>query len=117
MPGVKEVNVYGVTVPGHDGRAGMCTLVVEPPFTFENLYARVTKELPSYARPLFIRMKKDIEITSTFKHKKVDLQTDGFDPAKVSDELYFRDDTKKTFVRITPQLYEDIVNDRTASKL
>eukprot|EP00168_Porphyra_purpurea_P021531 TRINITY_DN9645_c0_g1_i1.p1 TRINITY_DN9645_c0_g1~~TRINITY_DN9645_c0_g1_i1.p1 ORF type:complete len:377 (+),score=97.83 TRINITY_DN9645_c0_g1_i1:95-1132(+) len=116
-PGVKEVNVYGVAVPGHDGRAGMCTLVVEAPFSFEELYARVTKELPSYARPLFLRMKKDMEITSTFKHKKVDLQKDGFNPAQVSDELFFRDDQKKTFVRITPQLYEDIVNDRTASKL
>ena len=32
VPGIKEVNVYGVDVPGADGRAGMAALVVDGDF-------------------------------------------------------------------------------------
>jgi fatty-acyl-CoA synthase len=90
-PGVKEANVYGVAVPGHDGRAGMAALVVEPSFDPAPLAQRVTRELPAYARPLFLRLAREIEITGTFKHRKVDLVQEGFDPARVSDPLLFLD--------------------------
>jgi fatty-acyl-CoA synthase len=88
-PGVKEANVYGVEVPGHEGRAGMAALVAEEGFDPEALAARVSSELPVYARPLFLRLQPEIEITGTFKHRKVDLVKDGFDPTRVSDPLFF----------------------------
>ena len=55
------------------------------------LYAHVARELPSYARPLFVRIGAEIEITGTFKHRKVDLAKQGFDPAVVADPVLFAD--------------------------
>jgi hypothetical protein len=41
---------------------------------------RVMKELPHYAAPLFLRVSEQVEITNTFKYKKVNLVKEGFDP-------------------------------------
>lgn len=90
-PGVCEVNVYGVEVPGCDGRAGMASLVVAPEFDPAALAAHVDAELPAYARPLFLRLRPEMETTGTFKYRKADLVADGFDPARVKDPLFFRD--------------------------
>ena len=47
--------------------------------------------LAAYARPLFLRILPEMEITGTFKHRKVDLVREGFDPRKIPDAIYFRD--------------------------
>jgi fatty-acyl-CoA synthase len=83
--------VYGVAVPGQDGRAGMAALVVEPGFDPAALGERAARELPAYARPVFLRVLPEIEITGTFKHRKVELVKEGFDPAAISDPLFFLD--------------------------
>ncbi len=54
FPGVKEANVYGVRVPGADGRAGMAALVVEETIDLNGLHKHLERELPAYARPLFL---------------------------------------------------------------
>ncbi|MDT0497593.1 hypothetical protein RM530_09490 [Algiphilus sp. W345] len=43
--------------------------------------------LPKYAVPLFIRLRTEQEVTSTFKYRKVDLKRQGFDPAEVGEPL------------------------------
>ena len=63
------------------------------------------RELPPYARPLFIRMAPAIETTGTFKYRKVDLVRDGFDPAKVEQALYFDQPEAFAYKPITPELY------------
>lgn len=90
-PGVREANVYGVTVPGADGRAGMAALVVGPEFDPAALARVVDAELPAYARPLFLRLLPAIETTGTFKYRKADLVGDGYDPGRVADPLFLRD--------------------------
>jgi len=109
MDGVKEVNVYGVAVPGADGRAGMASLVPDDGFTVADFYDATAKDLASYARPLFLRIQPEMEITGTFKHRKVDLVKDGFDPDVVSDPLYFRDESAGAYVPLDKALYEKIV--------
>ena len=54
-------------------------------------------------------MLPEMEITGTFKHRKVDLVRDGFDPAKVADPLFFRDPEKKCFVPLDVTTYERIL--------
>ena len=49
-----------------------------------------TDRLPAYARPLFLRIRREIEVTATFKHKKSDLAREGYDPAIVTDEHLFQ---------------------------
>jgi fatty-acyl-CoA synthase len=90
IPGVKEANVYGVAVPGTDGRAGMASLVTGPEFDLKTFEARSEAALPTYAQPLFLRLQPEIETTGTFKYRKVDLVEDGFDPSKVKEPLYFK---------------------------
>ena len=110
--GVSEVNVYGVLVPKCDGRAGMASLVVDgkpESFDFSGLY-KAAQELPAYARPLFVRTVPSVEITGTLKHKKVDLRNQGFDPNAIDDQLFFKDDVKKTYVPLTPELYTKIAS-------
>ena len=94
FPGLELVNVYGVQVPGQDGRAGMAALLFAPGQSFDGarFWRHVDEALPRYAAPLFVRVLPEMEMTGTFKLRKVSLQEDGFDPARVSDPLFFRDD-------------------------
>ncbi|MCY1648322.1 long-chain-acyl-CoA synthetase [Caulobacter sp. SL161] len=101
--GVLEVNVYGVKVGDLDGKAGMASLVTEGDFDLEAFAKYVDEALPSYARPLFVRLQKAIETTGTFKYRKIDLVNEGFDPSKTKDPLYFRDPAKG-YVKITKTL-------------
>ena len=107
LPAVRDVNVYGVKVAGREGRAGMASLVVDDPATFdlEALRAHLAQRLPDYACPVFLRFAAEVEVTGTFKHRKVDLVRQGFDPAIVRDPLYFRSPDSKTFVPLDGPLY------------
>ncbi len=107
-PGVKEANVYGVHVEGADGRAGMAALVASADIDIEELGRRIDSELAFYARPLFLRMLPEMEITGTFKHRKVDLVREGFDPSRVEDPIYFRDPEKGRYVPLDVGTYEQI---------
>ncbi len=107
-PGISEVNVYGVAVPGADGRAGMAAIVLADELDLDALYSHLQKELPVYARPLFLRIQPQIETTGTFKHRKVDLVKDGFDPARIADPLYLRDDAANTYQPLDAALYDQI---------
>jgi fatty-acyl-CoA synthase len=111
-PGVREANVYGVKLPGADGRAGMAALVADDSLSLEGLYEHVSRQLAAYARPLFLRVRPELDTTGTFKHRKVDLVRDGFDPAMIPDPLYFRDDARGRYVPLDQRLYEEIVTGR-----
>jgi fatty-acyl-CoA synthase len=100
--------VYGVAVPGQDGRAGMAALVVDAGFDEARLAGHVKRELPAYARPLFLRLTPEIETTGTFKHRKVELVNDGFDPARISDPLFFLDG-ERGYLPLDAELHERIL--------
>eukprot|EP00058_Branchiostoma_floridae_P027771 XP_002613262.1 hypothetical protein BRAFLDRAFT_57365 [Branchiostoma floridae] len=110
IEGVQEANVYGVIVPGHDGRAGMAAIVVHPGHlpNMWDWYAHLSSRLPGYARPLFLRLTQHLSHTTTFKQTKAELIKEGFDPNVVTDRLYFRDDSKKTYVPLDSEVYKAI---------
>ena len=112
IPGIREANVYGVKVPGADGRAGMAALVADGGFDLAGLAARLEDHLPSYARPTFLRLQPEIEVTGTFKQRKVDLVTEGFDPAAIAEPLYWLDPQSGRYEKLTSARYDDIVHDR-----
>jgi fatty-acyl-CoA synthase len=107
-PGVREANVYGVEVPGAEGRAGMAGLVVGPEFDIKAFGDEVARELPPYAQPLFVRVLPSLETTGTFKTRKMDLIAEGYDPAKFKGPLYFRD-AKRGYVKITKSVHDKII--------
>ncbi len=109
IPGIQEANVYGVTVPGTDGRAGMAALVTTPLFDLADLPAQLKANLPSYSRPVFLRLLPEIETTGTFKQRKVELVKDGFDPATVSDPLYWLNPATAQYEPLTAAAHQAII--------
>jgi len=90
--GILESNVYGVQVPGTDGRAGMAALHIDAGFDMSAFAGHVKKNLPGYQRPLFVRLLGgDMQTTGTFKHQKVRYRNEGFDPSAIDDELFWFD--------------------------
>ncbi len=90
VPGVTAACVYGVEMPGEEGKAGMAALVVAPPFSLEDFARAVEAGLPEYARPVFLRLCPALPETGTHKLTKLALVREGFDPAAVADPLFIR---------------------------
>jgi fatty-acyl-CoA synthase len=112
VPGVREANVYGVAVPGHDGRAGMAALVVDRDFDPAALAGHLESRLPSYARPLLLRLMPEIGVTGTFKHRKIDLVEEGFDPSRIAEPLFVFDPQTRRYEALDATRYADFVAGR-----
>jgi fatty-acyl-CoA synthase len=105
--GVADAAVAGVEIPGCDGKAGMAVLVADGNIDLAALRRHLIERLPSYARPLFLTIRKEIEITGTFKHKKA-AGGPSYDPAASADPIYFNDPAWESFVRLDADLYRRI---------
>jgi fatty-acyl-CoA synthase len=110
--GVLEANVYGVSVPGTDGRAGMAALVVDGDFKLDALSQELVGSLPAYARPVFLRLLPQMELTGTFKQRKVDLVKESFDPSTIADPLYWLDPATYKYELLDAARYGDIISGR-----
>jgi fatty-acyl-CoA synthase len=111
--GVKEASVYGVAIPGTDGRAGMATIVADERLDLAAFRSHLVERLPDHARPLFLRVRDDLDVTATFKHTKRLLVREGYDPALIDDALYFDDRERQAFVRLDKSLHDRIHNGQT----
>ncbi len=113
FPGIREAIVYGVPIAGREGRAGMAALDVEGTLDLAGFRDYLIEHLPDFARPVFLRLGGEIEITTTFKQKKINLVQTGFDPSITTAPLYFNDPERRAFVPIDPPLYERIQHGQT----
>jgi len=105
---LKDTIVYGVEIPNTDGRAGMVAILnTDNTIDLDVLAEEVTQQLPSYARPLFVRKIKELDITGTFKLKKMGLQKEGFDVNTLKDPIYFYSNGK--YVPLDKDLYTNII--------
>ncbi|XP_042251805.1 long-chain fatty acid transport protein 6 isoform X1 [Thunnus maccoyii] len=109
---IQEVNVYGVTVPGYEGRVGMAAIVFKQDHKLNGpkLYSHLVKTLPAYAWPWFLRIQTSLDVTETFKQQKVKLVHQGFNPEITQDPLYFLDISQKDYILLTVSVYQDIVS-------
>ena len=101
--GVEDVTAYGVRIPSSDGRAGMAAIVINDTFDPALFYAFVSERLPSYARPLLIRIVASLAITETFKRNKRKLIEEGFDPSIVRDVILLCDEKVGAYVPMTTE--------------
>jgi fatty-acyl-CoA synthase len=108
FPGVRHANVYGVAVPGTEGRVGMAMVVAEDEIDMAAFHQHLTNRLPSYARPLFLRIRGEADLTGTFKYSKTELVRQGYDPAASADPVYFDLQDSLGFVRLDKDLYDRI---------
>jgi fatty-acyl-CoA synthase len=104
-PGVADALVYGVAVPGHDGRAGMAALLARPGFDPAALWSLLEAGLPRYARPVFLRLLREVDMTGTFKPRKADLVREAYDPSASSDPIYLSDAAARSFVPLDAAAY------------
>ena len=103
LEGVPEIlfsTVYGVEIPGYEGRAGMVALMLKPGTTFDakNFYDYAASHLPRYAMPQFVRINKEMDMTGTYKLRKVDLQKQSYNPDLFDDQLFVIDEKDKCYV-------------------
>jgi acyl-CoA synthetase (AMP-forming)/AMP-acid ligase II len=115
-PGVSDLNIYGVQVPNHDGRACMAALVKGEGFNLEGFAKHCISNLPAYSVPVFVRYLPAMDLTGTFKLQKVQLRQEGCDPSKISDPLFVLDKAAGGYVPLTKEAYKAIETS-TKSKL
>jgi fatty-acyl-CoA synthase len=87
---VHQAVVYGVEVPGADGRAGMAAIRLNDDAEFDGVAVAesLRAALPSYAVPLFIRLSPELEHTTTFKSRKTELREQAFDTSAFDEPVY-----------------------------
>ncbi len=113
LPQVSLSSVYGVKMPGSDGRAGMIAIIPQckaADFDLKALYRHLQRLLPSYATPKFVRLKVNLECTATHKITKVALKKEGFDPDSVNDALYVLLPGKADYRPLTKEIYKNILH-------
>ena len=110
FPGVEDAVVYGVEIPGTNGRCGMAALRLSEGQQLDGtaLAAHLDAELPVYAAPLFIRLLGEVETTGTFKYKKADLKQAAYDPTRVQEPLWVRLPGESCFTRLDHALFSAI---------
>ncbi|MGH9587936.1 MAG: long-chain-acyl-CoA synthetase [Acidobacteriaceae bacterium] len=111
-PGIEHANVYGVSVPGTEGAAGMAALVTNLEVDLDQLREYLNERLPAYSRPLFVRIQRDMGITGTFKYSKADLKREGYNVAIVADPLFFYSQELQAFVPVDVDLYQRLQTGR-----
>ncbi len=114
---VEQAVVYGVEIPGTNGRAGMATLVpANNAETLEqnlgNLLDFFRKTLPHYAVPIFLRIKTDLDVTGTFKYKKSDLKKQHYNPDQTTDSIYALLPGEKNYRKIDRVIYHNIIGEQ-----
>ena len=88
-PEITDANVYGVSIPHSDGRAGCAAIYFKDPDKeiTQELLDSIAKHafagLPKYSVPIFLRMVKEVAITGNMKQMKAGLRGEGVDPAKL----------------------------------
>ncbi|MGA7524565.1 MAG: long-chain-acyl-CoA synthetase [Acidobacteriaceae bacterium] len=108
FPGVKHAVVYGVKVPGTEGRIGMAALTVDGKLDLVRLREYMVASLASWARPAFLRFREDCDVTGTFKYSKTELVKQEFTPELISDALYFDNPETQTLHSLDRSTYERI---------
>jgi fatty-acyl-CoA synthase len=110
-PDIEEATVYGVEVEGAGGRAGMAAVVPKQGADFDgkSLAKTVYDNLPSYAVPLFVRVVKELEHTSTFKSKKVELRKQGYGK-DIEDPIYVLNGRDEGYVEYYDTYPEEVAD-------
>ena len=105
--------VYGVEIPGTNGRAGMAAITPRDGFgesEAAHLLAHLRQQLPAFAVPLFLRVQQAAVTTGTFKYQKGPLKKEGFDPAAVQgDRLLVLLPGEGAYRELTPAIHDGIL--------
>lgn len=108
FPGVEHAIVYGVKIQGTDGRIGMASICGDMGHNLSAFRRHLIGALPPYARPTFIRLQNNCDVTGTFKYSKADLMNQGFNPDLTTDAIYFDNPETQALQPVDRALYQRI---------
>lgn len=108
FPGIEEAVVYGVIVPGYEGRAGMGMIIAPHMLDLDALAAHLRAELPPPAVPVFLRFARSAPTTGTFKYQKTALKAEGFDLTRTDQPILYLTSEGK-YEMLTPETYARIM--------
>merc|ERR1712130_1058599 len=98
--GLRDCVVYGVEIPDPERKVDV-----------EKLYEGVREKLPAYARPIFVRLVNKIDVTATYKLKKRELQSEGFNPELVGKgSVHMLDSKQQCYQPLSQEQYNNIIN-------
>lgn len=110
-PQVEICNVYGVDIENTEGRAGMVAIVLregEQDLDVEAFGTYVNEKLPHFARPVFVRVRQDIDVTGTFKMIKKELVSEHFDSSQFNDTVYVMKPRTSTYEVLDDTFLEEL---------
>jgi len=109
---VEISNVYGVEIPGAEGKAGMAAITLKPGQTFDAAafteYA--DRELPAFARPVFVRIEDEQDTTGTFKLFKGALKKQAYHLDQVDQPIYVRQPKSAQYDLLDQAFYQQLIN-------
>ena len=102
--------VYGVSIPGTEGKAGMASLMVESTsgIDINDVSEFVSDSLPKYSVPVFLRIVETLALTGSYKITKVGLKRDEYDIGKIKDKVYCWNVSDKKYIPFDTDLYEQV---------
>ena len=107
-------NVYGVEIPGTDGRAGMASIVFKEGLNVNNLdltslSEHIIENLPGYARPVFIRVLDELPTTTTHKLQKNELRDQAYHLEQVEHDLLVLKPGEAVYCKLDSDFYDKII--------
>jgi len=105
-------NIYGVEIPGTDGRAGMAALILREGLSnsadldIAGLSRYLTENLPAYAIPVFLRLLKEQPTTTTMKLLKSDLRSQAYHLDQIDDEILVLKPGESTYTLLDRTFYD-----------
>ena len=112
--GIEETVVYGVVVPGMEGRTGMAAIKVMEGETLDmkRLAEHINRRMPPHARPNFIRVCERTLADLELQEKKTIFQLQEYNPFLIDDPLYYYDEQQETYLPLTREIYQAIIESK-----
>ncbi|MHA1992701.1 MAG: AMP-binding protein [Candidatus Hodarchaeales archaeon] len=114
FPAIDMCNVYGVSIPNTDGKAGMAALKLDTKLDFDcdKFSQFVVENLPPYSIPVFLRMIEELEFTGTHKLRKVNFRKEGYNIEIVKEPLFYLDNSAKKYKVFDKKAYQNLLQNK-----
>ena len=111
-PQIEMSNVYGVQIPGTEGRAGMAAITMQghDPINLLKFTEYVDENLASYARPVFLRIQSEQKTNQTFKFVKGQLRKEAYHLGRVDQPIYVRLPNSEHYEILSEYLYQKVMD-------
>lgn len=111
---IEDATVYGVKIPGHEGRCGMAALrfMEDETMDWKRFLIYINSRMPEHARPIFVRICKQLDDLDSLEQVKQRLRQESFDITRVKDPIFFWHPQKEAYIPLTEGFYKEIMEEK-----